>query len=174
MGKKSYGKKISKQEADWHFDLLMKIKENTHETLKAHLKDEALRYYCGKESNLSSDLCFVFDKKSIRDLLEMLNEKDGADGLVIFNGVRSKEDSREMGSRKYTDIDGRPTLMIFPYKEASPPSATNDPDIIIMDEEGYEHPGTGGKPGGGFSIKDEHGHYILPSSFKFEEIEKYF
>ena len=173
----SYGRSISKADSNRHFDLLMKIKERWHEKLKDVLKDdpEALRYYCGKENDFKTDLCFVFDKDVIKGLRDKL-DKNEADGLVIFSGVREQSDSLIDGTKdQYSDTNGRPTLMIFPYVMSSPESAKGEFKLKVMndDDEGYEHPGTGGKPGGGGGIvKNVEGKYELPGNFESIEIHK--
>jgi hypothetical protein len=172
----SYGKSISNADANRHFNLVMQIKQRWHDKLSDLLKDdpEALRYYCGLENNFESDLCFVFDKDIIQGLRDKMDE-GLADGLVIFNGVREKKDSPIEGEEgNFSDIDGRPTLMIFPYKMATPESPKSKFKLVIMngDDEGYEHPGTGGKPPGG-KLKNKEGKYEVPGNFESIEIHKF-
>lgn len=175
MSGATYGKKITKDEANRHFDLVMQIKRKSHGRLKDALKNgdkDAVRFYCGKEGEYNTDLCFLFSKNIIAALIEAMNNGD-VDGIAIFNGVRSKEDSRNESTGAYSDVDGRPTVMIFPYKDTGNKNAEGEEEIVIMGDDGYEHPGTGGKPGGGLLEPNAEGKYELPTSFNRSEVWKF-
>jgi hypothetical protein len=174
MGKKTYGKKISKKEANKHFNLVMQLKKNSFKALGAALKDEkqALRYYCGKENGYNTDLCFLFSVEVLDSLLASI-KSNGGHGVAIFNGVRSKEDSRDESTGDYSDVDGRPTVMIFPYKDTGGKNTEGEEEIVILGDDGFEHPGTGGKPGGGALEPNDNGEYELPTLFNRSEVWKF-
>lgn len=152
MGPKKYGRKINEADANRHFGLFIKLKTKAHIALKEALKgnDDALRYYCGKMGNFpeGEDLAFIFDREAIEDLVKLLCTKE-ADGLVIFPGVRQKEDSvmdkpGPDGKVQYGDRNGRPTVMVFSYKYED--AYNKDTSAILIDtKNGSEHPGTGGR-----------------------------
>lgn len=170
MSNVNYGVKIDSNKANEHFNLVMQIKKKSHKDLKEKLKDDkhALRYYCGKDGDVNTDLCFLFSKEIIEDLLRRINAK-GAHGVVIFNGVRTENDQP-----RQEDPVGRPTVMIFPYIDKRNVSqvAEGEDDIVVLDDDGYEHPGTGGKPGGTNFEPDAEGNYKLPTSFSRSEVYK--
>jgi hypothetical protein len=182
MPTNSYGEKITKKQADEHFDLVMKIKENSHEKIKEVLLTKgdknAVRYYCGKEAGFNTDLCFLFSTEILESLLKTIHDKNGK-GIAIFNAVRTESDTR-----KPDDPVGRPTVMMFPFKTTkvvAPVSGQSeesegyqlfDEDIEILGEDGYEHPGTGGKPPGGAITRNELGNFELPLSFRGSDIWK--
>lgn len=168
----TFGKKISASQADDHFDLVMQIKKNSHEILKKHIKDDAKsrRYYCGREEDANTDLCYLFSKEILVELLKKIEDNQGH-GVAIFNGGRFANDT-ELDVNEKADIDGRPTVMIFPFKKTGIKAPNFDDEITIIND-GYEHPGTGGKPGGKDFEPAKDGKYKLPLSFKRHEIYKF-
>ncbi len=171
-----YGRPVTQAQADKHFHEFMKIKKRVHKRLKELLEDDmdALRYYCGLLNEMTSDLGFVFDKDSIKQITDKMT-KGEADGVIIFNGVRKKEDSRIGTSNEFSDIDGRPTLMIFPYKISQNPSTetTDEFELRVLTDDGSEHPGTGGGTGSTGILNEATGEYNVPKVFKASQIHKF-
>ena len=96
------------------------------------------------------DASFVFDIASIQRLTKPKSGME-PDGVIIFLGSRNMEDSVDQVNSTsdhtcYLDVDGRPTLIAFPFKYIEEPNwDSNEPTTIdISLDEGEEHHGTGG------------------------------
>lgn len=165
---RKFGRPIDFENANRLYKSFISIKTRTHERIKNLLKDdpEAQRFYCGRVNHPAGteDLAFVFDKEAVLNILaKIISNK--ADGIIIFNGVRSRQDSFEETTGDFTDEDGRPTIMLFPYVH-SKQMTNGEPDLEVMNEDGTEHPGTGGNPGGGGGETRPTRAVGLPSVFK--------
>lgn len=150
----TYGGPISKENANRLFKNYAEIKKRAVTTIvNSSLGDDkqAMRYYCGRmnETRVTDDLCFVFDRESLERLMEKLNASS-SDGIVIFNGSRDQKDSPGKVEGTFTDVDGRPTLMMFPFKYENKDQPSEMLKISLSD--GEEHPGTGTGSGGGTGI----------------------
>lgn len=176
---RKFGRPISKADAERLYKSFIKVKQRTHDKFKESLAGdpEALRFFCGKEDSepATDDIAYVFDKKAVEHLMAKMTEKE-ADGLIIFHGIRSKEDSKD-DDGKFTDVDGRPTVMLFPYKYADHVAeGATEPDLLVMNEDndGTEHPGTGGIGGGeGSRAHTGDGEPAFPVVFRSIQIQKF-
>lgn len=140
-----FGRPIKKEDADILFDRHMDIKKRSVGKIREALGDdeEAIRFYCGREGfGINDDLAFLFDKSSLIPLMNnILLGK--ADGFVLFHGTRAKEDNLDENGNP-TDISGRPTLILFPYKEVQTQiNGMIQSAIVNILSDGEEHPGTG-------------------------------
>ena len=151
-----FGRKISKDEAQRLYKNFVKIKKRSIEKLRSALPgdDESARFHSGL-TDANGDCCFldnmfVFDKPILANLLGIPPDNIAVDGVVAFFGSRDKEDSPSpKDANQYIDVDGRPTLIIFPFtNEIDGKSKTATGNMNIALDNGYEHPGTGGGPGG--------------------------
>lgn len=142
---RDYGRQVTRTEANRHYKMYANVKTRAREKIRAAMKgdSESLRYYTGDDgTGLKEDTAYIFDKNSLKKILDMLN-KGEADGVAVFNGIRAKSDSVDPVSGGFSDVDGRPTLLIFPYKN-KPSAQVTEPDLQILLDDGSEHPGTGG------------------------------
>lgn len=142
---KDYGKPVTRIQANRHHKMYVDVKMRSRNSISQAVKadSESLRYYTGNTgTGLKEDIAYIFDKKSLEKILDMLN-KGQANGVAIFNGVRAKADSVDPSTGVSSDVDGRPTLLIFPYIHIAGSSLT-EPDLRILLDDGSEHPGTGG------------------------------
>jgi len=173
MAQSRYGEPVDRPNANRHFKLFIGVKNRSHRKIKGILKgdDEAIRYYCGKsDTPVNEDLAYIFDKDSLRTILSKLYNSE-AHGVAIFNGVRSKEDSEIEKTGTYSDIDGRPTLMIFPFKYTDPERKDIDSNLKILLDDGSEHPGTGGTGTG--SNGNQRNEYEIPEIFRPDQIIRF-
>jgi hypothetical protein len=140
-----YGKKIDQEKAQLMYKSYLKIKTRSVTNIKNALGDdnESIRMHCGKNPDDTScstlDVGFVMSVDCIRAMLTNIPDNNG--GLVIFFGTRDREDSVTENTEgeqgvTYTDVDGRPTLIAFPYTEDA------SGDMAVQLDQGYEHPGT--------------------------------
>jgi len=171
MAQPRYGQPVDRPNAHRHFGLFIGVKKRSHGKIKGILNgdDEAIRYYCGKPNTdpVREDLAYIFDKDSLRTILEKLN-KNEAHGVAIFNGVRSQTDSEIEKTGTYSDVNGRPTLMIFPFKYTVPERKDIDSDLKILLDDGSEHPGTGGTGTGPHG--NQRNEYEIPETFTPDQI----
>ena len=141
-----FGGPINRPDADILFNRFVDIKKRSADKIKTALAGdaEAIRFYCGKDDiGVLSDLAFIFDKETLVPVITRILENK-ADGFILFNGARAEKDSVDA-----SDVDGRPTLILFPYKEGEQPIEGNDRKVIeLLLTDGEEHPGTGGSPDG--------------------------
>lgn len=156
-----WGQSIKRPDANRMYKNFYKIKKRALSPLGTTFKEdcEDHRYHAGlvKDKGCSFlDYVYVFD---IRNLLPLLVDEHGkpkVNGIVIYNGTRDKEDSKttpfDAKKPTFNDTDGRPTLIVFPFKyETVDDKIFDDKHAatlhVLLDDDGLEHPGTGG--GGG-------------------------
>lgn len=158
-----FGTTIGREKAQRMYKSFFKIKQRSIEKIRSGLPDdeEAARYHSGLQDANNNccflDMSFVFDKTFLKPLL------DKGDGIVIFLGTRDMTDSyseiynpdTKTNEKQFNDVDGRPTLLVFSYRYENADGleklqTTNDPQnlIVALDDDGLEHPGTGGGGGG--------------------------
>ena len=168
---KPFGRPILQPDAQRMYLNFYKIKQRTIDLMNQTLSgdNEALRYHAGRYDQPPGeasggpnpcsflDAAFVFEKASLHRLMKPSAGKE-RDGIIIFLGARNMEDSLdETGGNTgvagpcYVDVDGRPTLIAFPFNYGTlPDSETADQtQLVISLDDGEEHPGTGGGGGGG-------------------------
>jgi hypothetical protein len=136
----TFGGRVTKDQANKLFRNRLKIRTRSIDKIaETALRNdaEAMRYYCGvmDEKKSTDDFCFVFDKAAIKHIIDKISEYDG---IVLFQGARDMEDS--MNEKGTTDVDGRPTLIIFPYVWTG---KDDQKKMTVMLDDGSEHPGTG-------------------------------
>lgn len=156
-----YGERIDKEQGNKHFKAYLDVKRRVLGTLRrAFATDkEAARFFCGKplpangnsngnttvQKPVIDDSVYIFDKDAIMHTLQLLID-DKADGIAIFNGVRNQEIDKSQAD----EDNGRPTLVIFPYKYENLEGKRSESFLkIMLDDGGSEHPGTGGSGIGG-------------------------
>jgi hypothetical protein len=145
------GKPIKREDADVLFTRFLEIKaaavplirEALAEIDDEELRNQAMRYYCGREGSeaRNEDLAYIFDKESLTKILvRILSSK--ANAFVLFHGARGEEEGSD-------DKPGRPTLMLFPcmLKEVQTMNRSEYTVTNLLDD-GEEHPGTGGSSTG--------------------------
>jgi hypothetical protein len=171
---KPFGGPIEQRDAQRMYLNFYKIKKRSLDLMQQAFPNdsEALRYHGGRYEQMTGaapgqqfacsflDMSFVFDRQSIDRLMS-----SSPDGIVIFLGSRNMEDS--LGDSNSTadksaepcflDVDGRPTLLAFPFTYATGEEPTwkdnNPASIVIQLDDGEEHPGTGGGGVSGGGIK---------------------
>lgn len=171
QSKTSFGQHIPIADAQRMYLNFYKIKQRTIDLMNQTLSgdSEALRYHAGRKDqppviapggpNTCSflDAAFVFEKTSLHRLM---NPSSGTepDGIIIFLGARNMEDSVDPTGKNsgvagpcYADVDGRPTLIAFPFTFGTLPDSkiVDQKQLVISLDDGEEHPGTGGGGGNG-------------------------
>jgi hypothetical protein len=141
MPAESFGRRITHGDAKAYFDRYIAMKKKHGVNLRSSLEDDldAQRFFCGRHGQdpALEDWYYVFDRDSFSRLMKLI-EDTGADSLVIFSGIRNKEQNDQP-----EESDGRPTLLVFPAKFI-PTVGEGDYEIGT---EGEEHPGSGGRNG---------------------------
>lgn len=155
MAEESFGAHIDRPTAERYFKKFMEIKSRSLPKIKQALQgdDDALRYYCGRPeatNPVAEDWAFVFDKESI-DRLRNSVISHGADGIFVFYAAKDVSGLPLQLPPNPNDVDGRPTLMIFPYKQHEPATANGTEFEILLDD-GEQHPGSGGGKADGYEI----------------------
>jgi len=171
---KPFGGHIPQADAQRMYLNFYKIKKRSLSLIQQSFTNdnEALRYHGGRyKQPLGAapgqgyscsflDMSFVFDRQSINRLMNP-SSGDTPDGIIIFMGARNQEDSvgettdeaGKVTGTCCTDVDGRPTLLAFPftYQGGVQPTLDNQysANLVIAMDDGEEHPGTGGGGGGG-------------------------
>ncbi|HUB59612.1 MAG TPA: hypothetical protein VL978_02855 [Puia sp.] len=166
----NFGQHICKADAQRMYLNFFKIKERTNDLMRQSLAGdaEALRYHAGKFDTTGAagpdgqfpcsflDMAFVFERAAVEALLKDTSEGKKPDGVILFLGARNMEDSLgqapdDEGNMQtcYLDVDGRPTIIAFPFTyETKPNLKTGDgAELAIALDDGQEHPGTGGDGG---------------------------
>src|SRR5690242_6601263 len=121
------GKAITRDQAHRMFKRFISIKQRSIVKVADAVDPdyEASRFHCGRPMGATFDpyldISFFFNAKLLRTMLGQLSTTDpplrDQDGLVIFFGAREQEDSLgEDDKPPFTDVDGRPTLMLFRYR----------------------------------------------------------
>ncbi|HVF81749.1 MAG TPA: hypothetical protein VM884_07435 [Flavisolibacter sp.] len=138
-----FGQPINRADASQLFSRYMAIKQRASPLLNAALNDDAgaKRVYCGVNggSDAGSDTCFLFDKASLQRIMDKINT-GAADGVMVLPGVRDDENTMSVNDQTIVS-EGRPTVMLFPVKYQTTEAGETE---YLIDEEGEEHPGTGG------------------------------
>jgi hypothetical protein len=141
-----HGQPITREQGNKHFETFIRIKKRVVTRFKQLLDgdDEAVRFYCGRKEGLPTkeDIAYIFDKEAIEKILVML-EKNTAHGIIVFSGVREKKDSQIGNTNTFNDVNGRPTVMLFPFAYETPENKNASRLFVALDD-GTEHPGTAG------------------------------
>lgn len=139
---------IDEATAILYFKEYIEIRKRSVEKIRKALEGDAdaIRFYCGRTEMPShhEDVAFLFDQKSLRSIMNRILA-DEADGLILFNAVRPVDPVEEPGQ---IAVNGRPTIMMFPYKKR-PNANGGDIEYDTIMTDGEEHPGTGGPIDGG-------------------------
>ena len=144
MSDEVFGRPIKEADADKIFDRFMNIKRRCCSKFQEVLANdaEALRYYCGRPGKdpMEEDWAFVFSRESLDHLIKNMDEL-GADGIFVFYGAKGADDAEPSGNDP--DMNGRPTLMMFPskYHEVEDQMAV---EFELFKDRGIQYPGTGG------------------------------